>query len=505
MIDPRLHQVHRAGLRLGLSLAITLGTASMTAAQLPSSGSAPGTGTGMSGGAPNTTGTGSESGAGNATGTGVESGGTLLLPGSRTYINPSRGGRLISPGGIPTGASIPAGSGVNATFPDDEGMIPLDALVGFGVPGNVGGYNSVSEIHLKYARSIVSPGERSLTLSRIASGATFTNQLALADQALADAASAALLLPDGLTRNQRLISIITALMNLAEARLRDGRADVPLPDADAPASAPALPRVDRNQLIRQAIAEWNQAADLARRISNPTYRSELMFRVADNMAFGSQSIVNEFPQGGGHQGGVAEGLNRSYEGLPDRLLQTAADLASQIDRPVWHDRGLVAVAAAAAESRQFERAMRVARMIPQPEVRTDALLKIAEIQARRNDPDGATATYREAAQAVASIPLHDPRAVLAGVLIDNLISVGRFDDARASIGLYHDEADQLIALEAIAESQGRRGVPASALAWINREVPPQYRSQLYRKVSNGVMAAIEQNRSRALSNQGEAR
>jgi hypothetical protein len=89
------------------------------------------------------------------------------------------------------------------------------------------------------------------------------------------------------------------------------------------------------------------------------------------------------------------------------------------------------------------------------------------------------------------------------VLIDNLISVGRFDDARVSVGLYPDEPRKLVALGAIAESQGRRGAASSALAWINRDVPSQYRSQLYRRVSNGVVSAIEQNRSRDLSNRGE--
>src|SRR5205807_4976509 len=115
---------------------------------------------------------------------------------------------------------------------------------------------------------------------------------------------------------------------------------------------------------------------------------------------------------------------------------------------------------------------------------------------RRGDPKGATSTYKEAALAVASIPLDDPRDVLTGVLIDNLISVGRFEDARASVNLYSSVPLKMIALGAIAESQGRRGAAAEALAWINREVPAQYRSQLYRRVSNGVVSTIEQNRSR---------
>jgi hypothetical protein len=172
----------------------------------------------------------------------------------------------------------------------------------------------------------------------------------------------------------------------------------------------------------------------------------------------------------------------------------------QIERPVWRDRGLVAITQAAATSRQFSRGLSIARMIPQPEVRTDALLKIAEAQARHDDPNGATSTYREAALAVASIPLDDPRAVLAGVLIDNLISVGRFEDARKSIVLYPDMSRRLIALGAIAESQGQRGGGDAARAWIAREVSPQYRPELYRRVISGILKTIEQNRSHELSN-----
>jgi hypothetical protein len=438
----------------------------------------------------------------NSTGTGQESGTGLTLPGANNYINPSgRGGRLLSPGRIPPGNSIPLGPGAVTSYPGDRSTMPLDSTLGAGLSGNTADYSAVSDVHLRYARAIPSAAERSLTLSRIASAATFSNQLPMADQALADASGSALQIPEGMVRDQRLISIITALLYLGEAHLREGRADVTIPDS--PGSPAAQPKVDRVGLIRRARNDGRRAADLATRIGNPTYRSEMMYRVADGIAYGSQSIVNEFPRAESGSGKDSSGLDRSYESLPDQMLQEAANLAARIERPVWHDRGLVAVASEAAESRQFARAVTITRMIPQPEVRTDALLKIAETQARRGDPNGATSSYREAATAVASIPLDDPRAVLTGVLIDNLISVGRFDDARVSVGLYPDEPRKLIALGAIAESQGRRGAATSALAWINRDVPSQYRSQLYRRVSNGVVSAIEQNRSRDLSSRGE--
>src|SRR5581483_1795476 len=96
-------------------------------------------------------------------------------------------------------------------------------------------------------------------------------------------------------------------------------------------------------------------------------------------------------------------------------------------------------------------------------------------------------------------PLDDPRAVLAGVLIDNLISVGRFDDARTCVLLYPDQARRLTALGAVAYSQGRRGVAADARQWIAREIPPEHRPLMHRRVNEGIIDAVEQNRSRALN------
>ncbi len=89
-------------------------------------------------------------------------------------------------------------------------------------------------------------------------------------------------------------------------------------------------------------------------------------------------------------------------------------------------------------------------------------------------------------RAVASIPLDDPRAILTGVLIDNLISVGRFDDARATTVLYPDTPARMVALGAIAESQGRRGLAESARDWIARDVPRRTSSpSCCRRVING--------------------
>jgi hypothetical protein len=162
---------------------------------------------------------------------------------------------------------------------------------------------------------------------------------------------------------------------------------------------------------------------------------------------------------------------------------------------------MLLVAGSAAASYQFARGLEIARAIPQAEIRADALLRIAEAQSRSNRGEAASTTYQEAVRTVASIPLEDPRDILAGVLIDSLISVGRFEDARASTILYSKSSSRLTALGAVAESQARRGLADSARAWINRDVPPEARSVLQRHVDDGLLSVIQLNRSRELSNQ----
>jgi hypothetical protein len=226
-----------------------------------------------------------------------------------------------------------------------------------------------------------------------------------------------------------------------------------------------------------------------------------MYQVVDSQAGGSQNIANQLLRSSVAQSNLVSQADRLNKEA-DRALLLAAGHARRIERPIWRDRALVAVASNAANSNQFQRGIQVARTIPQPEVRTEGLLRIAEAQARRNFNDGATETYNEAARAVASIPQNDPRVILAGVLIDSLVSVGRFDDARASIIFYPDYSHQIIALGAIAQSQGARGQAEAARTWIAREAPAEYRPYLKRRVTDGVLATLDKNRSTELSNQG---
>jgi hypothetical protein len=124
------------------------------------------------------------------------------------------------------------------------------------------------------------------------------------------------------------------------------------------------------------------------------------------------------------------------------------------------------------------------------------MLLLAEAQARDEQNDGATASYYEAAKAVAMVQQEGLRGVLAGFVIDSLIATGRFQDARKCTVLYPYQPQRLVALGAIAESQGRRGGADAARKWIAAEIPEEFRPTLYRRVTTGFLTAIEQNRGK---------
>jgi hypothetical protein len=186
--------------------------------------------------------------------------------------------------------------------------------------------------------------------------------------------------------------------------------------------------------------------------------------------------------------------------LADEVLVDAWSVASQIDRLIWKNRAMVRIALSASDSRQFTRGVELSRTIDNAESRSEALLLLAEAMCRpeHNRPEAATAAYQGAAEAVASIPQAGLRGVMTGFLIDSLISAGRFDDARACTVIYPEESERFVALGAIAEAQGRRGLADSARRWIASEAPEAYRSALNRRVSAGVLWAIENQRSKEM-------
>ncbi len=195
-----------------------------------------------------------------------------------------------------------------------------------------------------------------------------------------------------------------------------------------------------------------------------------------------------------------------YDKLADEILLEAWDAAKTIDRFIWRYRAMVRIALSASDSHQYARGIALARTIENAESRAEALILLAEAECRnaaaRGTPElAATATeaYQAAAEAVAAIPQDGLRGVITGILVDSLIAVGRFDDARACTVIHPDQAERFVELGAIAESQGRRGAADDARRWIATEAPEGYRSALYRRVAAGVLWAVEQNRSRELT------
>lgn len=462
-------------LGLGLSLIVALAPAGRAQGPRISTGSGSGTGTGQSAGSFGATGTGTESGGLGATGTGMEGG-----PGGAGGMPYPRGH-----GGMarPTGPRI------------DPMEMPLP-----GGPGHAQRLIGKADTDLmRDALAITDPGERSLALVRVARTSVFLGRPDLGHIAVFKAAEDAQLVPDATLRDQRIVNVIEAALSLAEEHMREVH---PFEDDGASLHpGPGLPepiKADRRSNLDSGRKEWDLAFTLAFAVQNPSARTETAFSVVESESLGSSALVREPFRLAGRRPDPSQlpALTRNFS---DALLATAIDHAQRIDRPVWRDRALIAIATNAAVSGQFARAAQAAGTILQPEVRTDALLKIAENQVIFGRPTDATATYERVARTISEVPLADPRETLVGVLIDSLIAFGRFDDARAAVVLYANPANPPIALAAVAESQGRRNLAASAQEWIAKETSPELRSLLYRKLNDGLLAAFEQKRSAELS------
>lgn len=466
----------------GLGLALSLGSPPASWAQTPASGSGAGTGTGMSAGGAGSTGTGTESGSGLG----------------------STSGRAYRPGLDRPGMSGPE------TFPGTQG--PLIGPAGprlspmetprVVVPGEVQRLIGRGRDDLmRDAMSIADPGERSLALVRVARTSIFLGDPNFGHRAVFQAAEDAQRVPDDTLRDQRIVNVIEATLSLAEEHMRDIRVF----ESTAPESpglpAPIQPANDRRSNLERGREEWDLAFRLSFAIRNPSARTEMLYGVVESESLGSAALVREPFRLLATRPDPAR-LPAQIRNYSDALLGTAIEHATKIERPVWRDRGLVAIATNAAISGQFARAEQSAHTIAQPEVRTDALLKIAENEILFSRPDDATRTYQAVARTISEVPTADPRETLVGVLIDSLIAFGRFDDARASTVLYSNPANPPIALAAVAESQGRRNLAKSAQEWIAKEPSPELRSILYRKLNDGLLAAFEQKRSAELSRGG---
>ena len=351
-------------------------------------------------------------------------------------------------------------------------------------------------------------------------------------------------------------------------------------------------------MIRMARLEWRRAVYLASIISNPTYRNEMLYHVAQDEATGSSRVANDLPRGSldinslgnrrpaelarGAAGAGAPnpptaqpppGPSRNrpapsaprdatptplpgpdrrdqvqdpdddnddaFSKIADEILVDSWNVARKADRLIWKNRAMVRISLEASNSRQYARGVELALTIENAESRSEALLLLAEAQCRASLKTAsdlvdflagylggaairemrradwptleyealssvATSTYQAAAEAVASIPQDGLRGVMVGFLIDSLIAGGRFDDARACTGIYPEESERFVALGAIAEAQGRRGLADAARRWIATDVPEAYRPALYRRVVTGVLWSVENERSKDLPGGADA-
>ncbi len=341
---------------------------------------------------------------------------------------------------------------------------------------------------LPNARAIQDPASRSLALDRVARTKIFAHEYQEAHTALHEAGNAVLELQPGLVRDLRIMAIVTTLLRLAHDQVQEAMANESLMFIDEMLGQ--VPERDRLKTLEMARQEKNYAIRLVKEISNTNFRSEQFYKIVETEAETAQQVAEDASHASTSRPDL-QGLGPALMTFSDRLLESASNDALQIDWAVWRDKALQAVTMAAARSSQYERGMMIARKIPQPAPRADSMIQIAEGMAREKLNKSATGVYSEAARSVASIPMSDPREILAGVLIDSLISVGRFDDARASVSLLSDPNRKLFALGAVAESQGRRGLAASARRWIANIPSPEDRSLLTKRLEDGIIAGVD--------------
>jgi hypothetical protein len=495
-----------AALGVGLALSFPATAPAQTTPSGPgvSSGSGAGTGTGGSG--LGSTGTGTSGG--------MSPSGTLRNTqpgvGSGPRTVPSQGApNRIRPGGADgSGVDVPAPSPGSGRPLQGSGPGPIESLrdteAGRPIYGLDLTEEQLKELDaqlLQEARAITRPEERALALSKVARSKLFAQDFPSAQTALVEAGQSALAVPEGLVRDLRIMAVVSGFIALAEAQSSQGRAEDNLRDVDEPLSPEFLETWGK--ALRAAQKSWGQAADLSARIGRRPYRNETLYQVVESQS-SDLTRRGDFLDQSEESGAtplktVEAGRLRDAIALVDAGLLQGVAYSRRIDLPQWRDRALAAVVSGAAGARRFERGLEIALSIPQPEARADALLRLAEAEARHGSPQRATRVYAEALRATASIPVVDLRAILTGVLIDSLISSGRFEDARAATALYPDSQRRLAALGAVAESQGRRGLAKSAKAWIVQESSPDVRALLYRRLNDGILASLEQYRTNVLS------
>jgi hypothetical protein len=366
---------------------------------------------------------------------------------------------------------------------------------------------------LNSAARITTPYDRARAMLDLGREAILGSQLVLAHRALEQAGLAALEETNALRHDQMIIELITRTSAFTEAIYIEGRNRATLiEDQNAPAEPLPQRKLDPRLAVRLVRLEWRRAAVLARQIINPTFRSEYLERVAETVSRDSGRIIDYIHptstteiEGEPRAPKLGEQEIKDLEKSADDFLVEATGIAQEIERPIWKSFALERIAVNAGQSQQFARAYEVANSIQNAERRAQTLILVAEEQCQYKREDEATRTYQAAAQAVSCMDQAALRGVVNGFLVDSLISHGRFEDARACLALYPTESQQFVGLGAVAEGQGARGDAQAARAWIDRDVPAEYRPALYRRVNAGVMAAINKNRQNLYLGESPAR
>ena len=123
--------------------------------------------------------------------------------------------------------------------------------------------------------------------------------------------------------------------------------------------------------------EWQRAVYLASIIGNPTYRNEMLYKVAESEASGSASIANEYvktaeidsladrpapaertepdkpPTVDERASRARQAKNENFKKLADAILVDSFEVAKKIDRLIWKYRAMVRIALLAADSQQY--------------------------------------------------------------------------------------------------------------------------------------------------------
>ena len=375
---------------------------------------------------------------------------TNTQPGQPGLPDDSGGTRTMPAPGLPNLESPSYGPSYNSNPNEIDGppTLPFEDATGLGpdISSGITGFHTrsatpeqikaVNARLMSEARAIVDPADRALSFDRVARAKILVDEWEEAIQALTEGGQSAVTIPDSLIRDVRLEALTSTSIALAEELVREATIkDVYRDPLDNRPPRTLQVRLDYLRTASRSIA---LGGNLAFAIRSEDYRSLALFNLVQNQATNSQAVSRFAEDGDAGLEVRSTGELNDLRQMADTMLVEAESEALRIPLAVWRDQALVRVASSAAASGQYSRGLTIARKIPQPENRADAQIRLAEMMARANRSKAATAAYQEAVQSVVAIPLEDPRASLGAVLLDSLLAVGRFQDARSAAVLIKD-------------------------------------------------------------------